>query len=565
MITLLGLNPSPARYGLEGREVATDLAPVALLELLPASQQPERILALCTAEAKENTGRKLIKRLAGKCVAQLVDVPAGHDQEHVEQFLRAVTREVPDRVELTVDITHGLRHFSFLTYASLLYLAELKGVRVRAVYYGLLGQGKDGSSPFLDLHPLLELPRWARALHTLRTTGSALPITELLSRGEKGQVGWEISNEFRYLAEAYLSGLPLELGQRAWRIKDHFMKPLTKILRVDHRLPMSRELANLLAEGLTPHLLEGVMSGEGWKGKVPLTKDELSRQAAVINSLLSNGHLHTALRLIQEWTISWVIFNERMDTEDWLNHRQVRSRAKNLLYALTAIGKDPDLAGFLTDSQRSIGKNWDDLTGLRNGFAHHGMRKQILIGDRQIEKKLEAVKTYWRHTLGTIPELSLSIGGCPGGRILVSPIGRRPGVLYSALNACHADEHSEGLKECLVICSEETEVAIGEVLEQAGYDGNVTLLRLEDPFGGGSGEIRRLRKKARRHLVGVDEVLVNVTGGTTLMGLVAEGIASEARRFARPTRRFGLVDRRPAKEQDTDPYQASDVFWLGLD
>ena len=69
-----------------------------------------------------------------------------------------------------------------------------------------------------------------------------------------------------------------------------------------------------------------------------------------------------------------------------------------------------------------------------------------------------------------------------------------------------------------------------------------------------------LPTKAKPHLPSADEVRVNVTGGTKLMGIIAERLASEARRFDRPTRRFGLIDRRPPALQDDDPYQVGQGF-----
>ena len=90
-------------------------------------------------------------------------------------------------------------------------------------------------------------------------------------------------------------------------------------------------------------------------------------------------------------------------------------------------------------------------------------------------------------------------------------------------------------------------------------------MRFEDAFGGGSDAIRRLTRTARRHFIGVTEVLVNVTGGTTLMGLAAEELAAAARSLACAVSRFGLIDRRPPARQDTDPYQAGEPFWLNAE
>ena len=104
---------------------------------------------------------------------------------------------------------------------------------------------------------------------------------------------------------------------------------------------------------------------------------------------------------------------------------------------------------------------------------------------------------------------------------------------------------------------------IDEALERAGFEGECKPHELDDAFGGGRGEIERLVKGARRRFVGAGEVLVNVTGGTTLMGLTAESLANEARSLACPSvRRFGLIDRRAPREQEDDPFRAGEPFWL---
>ena len=171
MLTLLGVNPRSAQYVLnDGEPFETKLAPVALLELLPESDRPDRVIALCTSDAKKCTWPILEEELAGQYNLEAVDAPDGNFQEDVDKFLQAITAAIPDRegVELTVDLTHGFRHFSFLTYVAVLYLNALRNVSVRGVYYGMLNP--NAPSPFLDLRPLLELPRWVHALNALDET-----------------------------------------------------------------------------------------------------------------------------------------------------------------------------------------------------------------------------------------------------------------------------------------------------------------------------------------------------------------------------------------------------------
>jgi len=136
--------------------------------------RPNRVLALCTPEAKQDSWPLLEQALSDEYRVESVDVHGGDTQEDINAFLAMVTAVIPEKAELTVDVTHGFRHFSFLTYIAVLYLAALLGVRVRGSYYGMLK--RDAPSPFLDLRPLLELPRWVHALDVLRETGSALPM-----------------------------------------------------------------------------------------------------------------------------------------------------------------------------------------------------------------------------------------------------------------------------------------------------------------------------------------------------------------------------------------------------
>ena len=556
MLTVLGTDPKPARYVLDGCEYSCVLAPVALLKLLPEAERPDRVLAVCTPEAKQETWPKLQKELSDQYQAELVQIPNGGELGDIDEFLKKVTDVIPENVELTVDITHGFRHFSFLIYISVLYMAALRGIRIRGAYYGMLN--RNAPSPFLNLRPLLELPRWTHALEVLRETGSALPLASLIEAvpWRNPQSPNRLSNQLKGLSEAYLSGLPLELGEKAWQLKESDTE-LGKLLRAG-QLPLERELRTQLEEMLEPQVLLDKLPKSS-KSNIPLSKNELTRQAHIVDSLLDKGHTATALGLMREWTVSWVIYHQNPDAE-WLDHNAVRRQAENLLHSTCTLEKDNPAE--LSSKQRKLAEFWRELTDLRNGFAHHGMRRQALVNDPKTKGQIDCVRTYWKTTLRSLPEFSLALGASNGGRVLVSPIGQSPGVLFSAVKAYPSSENGEGPTLCLIICSDETKGLIAEALQQAGYGGEVATLLLKDALAFEKKEFKRLVKKARQHLIGADEVAVNVTGGTTVMGLLADRLASEARRFARPTRRFGLIDRRTRTEQSTDPYRAGEPFWL---
>ena len=558
LLTVLGTNPQPARYSLGERRAEAQLAPIALFDLLPEEERPHRVLALCTQEAKSQSLPLLEQALCGKCPVEPVDVSDGGAQEDVNSYLAQVSGAVSaaGSVDLIVDVTHGLRHFSFLTYIAVLYLAALRGVRLRGAYYGLLR--RNGPSLFLDLRPLLELPRWIHALKVLRDTGSAKPLADALRDGPQSEFARGIAGELSQLADGYLSGLPLESGRAARQIRKQGLKPLKKLLRDGHRLPLADELVGQLDTILEPFALTESISRNGWKRRVVLSEQELKRQASIVDDLLRHGNIAAALGLMNEWTVSWTALRLGQKNE-WLDYHKVRRKSANLLNAIKAVGKDPDLRDTLKDEQRALGDFWSNLSTLRNAYHHHGMRPQDLVWDKQQERDILSIRDFWEGTLRSCPDFSLRLGRAPGGRILVSPIGIRPGVLSSALQSCRADGGEPAV--CLVICSRETEKSIEAATRHAGYTGALKPLRLDDPYGGHL-EIERLAKEARQLLIGADRVLVNVTGGTTLMGLAAEELANAARSLACPVRRFGLIDRRPPQQQDAEPYRTGELFWL---
>ncbi len=560
LVTLLGTGQRQASYVLGEHQVDSRLAPVALYNLLPAGDRPDRVLALCTSEARRKTWPHLQESLGAECPVECSIVPAGHTEEDVRNYLLALAAEMSKResVDITVDITHGFRHFSILTYTAVLYLEALGIARVRGAYYGLLGGPKE-ISPFLDLRPLLALPQWIYAVRVFHDTGSAMPMADAL--GERTDIQ-QVKGRLRDLSEAYLSGLPLELGRCASDILDSMtMKPLRRFLVGEQRLPLADELINQIKDGLRPVVFVSPPSkrkgwGQGWKARVPLSKGELERQASVVDDLLRRGSIATGFRLMSEWTISWAVWRSNRQA-DWLDFHKARRRAGNLLGAIRELRRDPELKATLSRDQKKLGEFWDHLSTLRNAYAHNGMRRESML-DEGVRYRIAEVTEVWK-VLRRFPDWGVTLSGS-GGRVLLSPIGMRPGVLFSALEVCRGAGSESAPSVCLVICSQDTEALIEDVARQAGFDGRIERIRI-NPYGNRQ-DIREAVRAGRRHIVGADQVWVNVTGGTTVMGLAAEALATEAKHFACPVRRFGLIDRKPSAEQDADPYRVGDPIWL---
>jgi CRISPR-associated Csx2 family protein len=558
LVTVLGTNPKSARYTLDGRYADAVLAPLALVKLVPEAHRPDRVLALCTDEAREQSWPLLERGLTGSGIQPASVSIRANMRTDSGLFLKAVAESIPPEdapTALMFDVTHGFRHLALLTLLAVQYISALRHNPLLGAYYGMWQPIDEGASPFLDLQPLLTLPEWIHAVRVFDESGDASLLAALIGSGD-GQGARGTAKHLRQVAEARVAGLPIELGRLSATFRSARRKPFMQALKARGAL-LEEELWRLVEEPLVKFARETTGSGQSWKRQIELTEEELVQHAIHVDDLLDHGSVAVALGLMNEWTVSWAMLRLHASSS-WLDYSSGRRTAANILNSLAALTDDQELGVRLSDGQRRLGRFWRELSDLRNAFHHHGMRYQVLIGtgDSKIQNQLGRILEAW-NWLKAMPDIPLTPPAT--GTLLVSPIGRRPGVLYSAVDACR--RHRLSPEACLVLCSEETEGVIDEAMRRVGFEGQVYQLRIADPYGGQS-DIKALVKTARAHIIGAQEVAVNITGGTTLMGLAVSAIADEAQRLARDVRRFGLVDRRPPSEQDADPFQVGEPFWL---
>lgn len=577
LLTSLGVRPQETKYQWGERTVTASFTPLALVQLLDLSQRPNRVVAVVTQEAKAKTWplfEKGIHQTLGFAPAG-IDIPDGNSSDEIRQILESVAACVREGAELTLDVTQGLRHFPFIFYALALYLKSLRNVKIRGAYYGMIeGLSKDAPKPIIDLQPLLNLPEWFYAVRMFRDLGTTLPIAErigplaaaLRQEGRKLHIGngppppeamkrYEQARQVEDVVDwlgkrsfAYESALPLELGKVSRLLHDSIGNLAS--MKFDAIPPLAKELTDAIASVAEKAALAGNLArkkGE-WKTKASLDAAELERQAQMIDLYLDRGQLPLAAGLMREWVVSWAVWKsgKTEETERWLNSK-VRRRYERRLGAIGAFARDKAS----TPAQQEFGNFWNQLTDdLRNALHHHAMREKAL---EEPPKSLEEVRCFWNRLREG--EIDLLVLGSGGGRLLLSPQGTKPGVLFSALKVAQPDT-------CLVICSDTSVRNIGEACEHAGFQGSIEQIELTDPFSGFD-EIGALAGKAGHHLLAADEVVANVTGGTTLMGLIVQQLVEEAeKKLDRPVRRFALIDRRPPAEQDRDPFVQGEHHWI---
>jgi CRISPR-associated DxTHG motif protein len=542
--------------------------------MLDEHARPGHVIAIVTAEARMKAWPQFCEQVTHQIGAEpeAVEVPDGCDEREMREILERMAAALdrhPDAA-VTLDITHGFRHFPLLAYAMGLYVHAMRGVSLRGFFYGMLLAGDGSPEPpavLLDLQPIVALQDWVRAVGSFRDTGNANQIAALLEAhgetlaqraGANGANAWSraatqvkrAAERVREVSALYEAGLPLELGRAA----GDAVKRLDELGNSEEAwhagLPMAGELIGRLSDAAKPFVFPGRTPHKGqWKHEIRCQRDELVRQARLIDSYLDQGYLPLALGLMREWVVS-VALLVRQSEDARLVDKSGRLQAERYLGALAHYVKNHAQQGLAApdERQRRWGQLWNQLGDLRNALHHHGMR----IDELKPRKRAEQIRELWRG-IADVHEMPPPFGG-GDGLVLVTSQGRAPGLLYSAL--CNTKPAA-----CVVLCSEVSHAHVSPAMARADFDGPAHVLVLDDPLLGFD-ELKRLEQEARSLLFAADRVVANVTGGTSLMGTAVQHLAEAALRLGRPVRRFALIDRRPRDAQHEDPFVQSGIYWL---
>lgn len=587
LLTSLGTSVyKNTKYEWREKTATADLAPLALIELFKKLHLsiPNRYVAVVTKGA-ENTTWPVFRdwvRTHCKIEPESISIDDGRDSGEIRKILESVAdpQYIPEEADLTLDVTQGLRHFPFIFYALVLYLKSLRRVNIRGAYYGMVeGIPKNDPKPIIDLQPLLELPEWFHAVRMFRDQGTTKPIASLLQplENQLHQEGRKLQNEVkkpppeaieRYqqanqikksvdsltgYAFAYESALPLELEKASRGLVDS----ITKLPSIDSPSlpPLVAELTDAITSTAEKSAFEKFPPTGDWKQDTLLDSEELKRQAYMIDLYLSRDQLFLAVGLMREWVVSWTIWKsgKKKEIKNWLDNSEVRPRYERILGAIGASAKSGGPRLTMTPEQVEFQKFWNRLTdNLRNALHHHAMRSNAV---EKAPSSLVKVQCFWNKLKvdGLKPTSDISVPPL-GGRLLISPQGRQPGVLFSALKVANPDT-------CLVICSKETTSRIPDAAENAGFKGHIEQIELTDPLGGFA-DIDVVAERARGYLPYADAVIANITGGSTLMGVIVQRLVEEAQKLDCPVKRFALIDRRSIDEQERDPFVKGESHWL---
>lgn len=564
LVTVIGTGPyKPMVYDLKGkRSSKVRYAPVALLELLDWSEGSREVVVFLTEKAeqvhKDPLKSEVLRREFNfRCAS----IPMGSREEEIWQIFNAVANEVHEGDELVVDVTHGFRSLPILVIGALMFLKEVKPIVIKGVYYGNW-EARDEEAcvePIFELTPLLDMMEWAHAARIFQKYGHADEIGKLLKKVQDHFAKRTDTGGFPRLLKTmggYLEavsfgiaeGLPLEIGYAAKRLTnlDHH-----KIEDEIRRFAVpAGSISPMLLGSFADMALQAEKPKREWKKTVQLNEWELNREARIVDWYLERAQIGLALGIIREWMVNRVIIALEKQ-QSWLDYREARKIAERKLNALAELHRE--YSDLLSDHEATLAGWWRTVADLRNSFRHSGFRaeeiKQVpiesLLALWQEIKSRATLKEWWEAGRSRFGEKT----------VLLSSLGLSRGLLYSAICRVCPDR-------AVIVTSEEAKSRLSEVLEKAGAsDLNVKVLVMKDPFCGYE-EYKDLVGQVARELLKAGKVVVNQTGGTTVMQFVLQKMVEELKRFDVPFEEVAFVDRRPVEEQRNNPYVLGEMVIL---
>ena len=543
LLSSLGISgPKDLSYTKDGRIEPAAFSSFAIWKLLPESQRPTEIWFLLTPQARDAAWKSIEEDATELGVAvRSIDLAANLADDSIE-FLELAAGQIPAECKLTLNVTEGLRHHAFLFYALALYLTTFRRVEIVGAWYCRLEtENRDAPKPIIDLKPVLDLAQWFHALAVFQETGSLRPVSSLVSDNQTREL-------LRQLSQFFLTGLPIEAGDAASRI---VQRAADVGLLPD--IPLRTELEQHLLEKVRP--LAGTLLDGQSKKNVLLDRKEIHRQAEFIRKYFETDQLNLALGLSREWIVN-VLMQNTAATNSWLE-RTTRESVERAIGGLDIIHRDkrnhPRVRQQLDEKQVEWAKRWAAITENRNLLQHHGMKTAAFNPTgKNISKVREDIASAdgWPEFVG------------PGGgqeRLLVCPFGNAKGVLYSAISHVRP-------RRVVVVCSGQSREHIPQAIREAtsGDIAPVEVLEIQmaNPQAGIS-EFSTLIEQASLWLFEADEVHVCLTGGTSLMGVLAGRMRDRAaREYQRSIREFVLIDPRTPQEQLDDPWRLGEIHYF---
>lgn len=537
-----------ATYSFNAATQKTKFCCLALARFLDV--KVDCLYLLLTEEAR-NTYEDELRNEAADTGAEIriIEISSGKSIEEIWQMFDQITDSFDKGEETNVflDISNGFRHLPLLSFASLTYLESSRKVKLAGVYYGAFeARSVENITPVFDLTPLVNMVKGSYSVKAFEETGAIEQLGEFLNDllGLRKNDKDKLMAKLRCLHGSISSGLPLESGRDAHDLDAWVSRnlPAENLLRA----------AKSLLERLQSKISKVKLNGKFNKQSFVLDETELAREFELIKWHAENNNHSTAVILAREWVISriWVAENPE---GYWLDKDDRFSLIENKLGYWSDKVKNPSFRDQHYEKPYfDLLALWSELTEIRNQFAHAGFQVKPVNFERGREK-LDKFFTLVEASIKNDATWRLPRRETDSCKVLVTGMGASFGLLYSAVHHVQPDS-------VIVITSGKFHEHAIDACRRAGFvsDTNLHIVEMRDVFCGFA-ETPGLIKTVWPLIHHAECLVINLTGGTTAMQWVMQSLYERSRAEHLPVERVAFVDRRPAVEQQQNPWHIGEL------
>lgn len=552
-ITSIGLNNySETTYYLGGGEYRTCFASVAIKHLVDELADAQTIL-FSTHEAIERYKPQLTE-----CIdPDFVEIPMASTPEDVRTIFKTIDEHVNEGIDVYIDITSAYRSLQFIYFVVAVYLSGFKHVHIKGLYYGAYEARVNDRSPVIDLTFLVDTIDWFYAAKLFERFGLSGLIGRKMSviqnNCHKNQLPKK-PQKLKPVGEKLLQSISLGLfnadavfvGEQCASLKRQREEVMGEI---DQFVPEAAALINAAFDTYIPFAINETNT---------LNQDEIEREMLLIDWYLEKKQLKNALTLIREWVVNRYLLFEK--SENWLNYDKVRRPCENKLNSLrnwirlNAADDCKALFGNLSHEGQEFAKISSQLFDLRNELSHGGYKTTHSVKYHDIEKSIKKITDLWNQirTIDDVFLANLFKRKYKYETLIITPLGLSTGVLYTLLKKHHGDA------AFVIITSKQARKSIELCFEKAGVVPVYFIEEVENPFADILAK-KDLENKYLPLLLDSHKIIVNYTGGTSLLQLNVMRIEEMVGRYGIPVSRVVTIDHRSPQEQQSDPWVTGEI------
>lgn len=430
--------------------------------------------------------------------------------------------------EVVLDVTHCFRDIPLTASVVALYLKEVLDVKI-TILYGKFDSVKN-ETHCTDLTFVTQLVEWIYAARVFKEYGYSNELGALADqRNRRIYKTANLSKKPKYLASMRLPLQYLTDALRLGSIRSIRESVRRFLVTFEKESTLNQEIHEYVPELelLMPSIIQRYKMVDTGASSFVLDEREIATERELMKFYLDTRDIGMALRLAREYMINILLYKEGL--ANFVFDRDKRE----------------EISRFLGET--------DSLRKARNHVAHFGFNDSNSLTDvNTIEQHLRKlidtdIDELYNEMMKNKQDLEAS------SYAVVSSLGLTEGALYTILN-----HYNPNL--LIVVTSKEGAKILPSILEKTQFKGECHVVNVEDPYTGKE-EIARVSKEVTGYLENTRKVVINLTGGTTLLNYMLLKVGDEAR-HGKTIKTVLAVDKRPYEEQKVNPYVVGEVVEL---